>query len=173
MVRRAIFTRCCCAAHLHASHGCEGAPSAATNSYLCSATTCRGTKSTATTLWMRRTTTSATSRPSESPPSRRAILVSVPSDACRRPISIQARMALFATCQAHARRRNEPSPTAGSPPVPPEAYPARCVASHRLALWACTSALPQTRRASIHCFVRAVWVVIVTHFIATHRKTQR
>ena len=40
MARRAIFTRCCCAAHLHASHGCEGAPSAATNSYLCSATTC-------------------------------------------------------------------------------------------------------------------------------------
>ena len=29
------------------------------------------------------------------------------------------------------------------------------------------------RRARKHCFKRAVWVVIVTHFIATHRKTQR
>ena len=85
--------------------------------------------------------------PSWNTQSRRPILVSVPSDACRRLMGNNARNGPFATCQAHARRRNEPSPRRGAPPVPPDACSTRCLVS-RLAL----SIAAQSRRQ-----IRARW----------------
>ncbi len=68
--------------------------------------------------------------PSQSPQSRRTILAFVPSDICRHPTGSQARMALFATCQARARCRNEPSSLTGVPPMPPDACSTQYLVSH-------------------------------------------
>ena len=85
MVRRAIFTRCCCALHTYTPRtAARRAPSAATNSYLCSATTCRGRAERPTTHYgCDAACVSATARPSENAPAVVTSLQSVPSDATR------------------------------------------------------------------------------------------
>ena len=79
----------------------------------------------------------------------------------------------FATCQA--RDAAETSRLRPEHSLPCRLMPVWRDASSRIGLLCglAQSVLPQTRRARIHCFVRAVSVVIVTRFIATHRKTQR